>query len=393
MRKSIIALTVVASFVSVAASADVNQAIAFVDGFKSVQTESQFAAKSAEWQTFDSATRIQAQQYDRANGTNYTSDLANVPAFTTTGTKGSQNLTAQTSGNNQAPAMMHTATVLQQQPMIHIESVPNMVNQVTPLIPVSTQKTPQITAPVSVQKTPVAGKIPVVQQQAPQATPERQQQTPAQQLIPTVKAQSVPVAQAPTQKEPVQQLIPTVKPVEQKTPVAHTQLTPARNGADGVSGSNGKDGSNGVNGKDGITTTVVKVDTATQQRVNDNSANIAANRGEIISHSRAIAANRAGIERNSAAIEHNSQRIDRNSKDIAANRKAIKRVGAMAQAASNLHYNVNHNGYAVSVGEYQGNTAIAGGVQFQTGAHTAVTLQASYDGEAVGASVGFHGDF
>ncbi|WP_407933100.1 YadA-like family protein [Herbiconiux daphne] len=50
-------------------------------------------------------------------------------------------------------------------------------------------------------------------------------------------------------------------------------------------------------------------------------------------------------------------------------------------------------GYAVAVGEYDGATAIAGGLQFNTSTNTAITVQASYDGEAAGASVGFHGSW
>lgn len=78
-------------------------------------------------------------------------------------------------------------------------------------------------------------------------------------------------------------------------------------------------------------------------------------------------------------IDHNSQ--------------AIKRLGASAQATSNLHYNANRSGYAVSVGDYRGETALAGGLQFRAGSHNAVTLQGSYDAEAFGGSVGLHGDW
>lgn len=146
-------------------------------------------------------------------------------------------------------------------------------------------------------------------------------------------------------------------------------------GKAGVNGSNGIDGKagrDGNNGKDGVTTVRHELDTQTK--------------AVVLSHSRAIS-------NNSAAIERNSQRIDRNAKAIADNTKAIKHVGAMAAASANLHYNVNHSGYAVAAGEYKGSTAFAGGVQVQTSATTAITFQASYDGESVGASVGFHGDF
>ncbi|WP_318373622.1 YadA C-terminal domain-containing protein [Enterobacter sp.] len=80
-------------------------------------------------------------------------------------------------------------------------------------------------------------------------------------------------------------------------------------------------------------------------------------------------------------------------KQIDRNNKAIKRLGASAQATANLHYNANRSGYAVSVGDYRGETALAGGLQFRAGNHSAVTVQGSYDAEAFGGSVGLHGDW
>ncbi|UHO31188.1 hypothetical protein K7R23_00070 [Citrobacter rodentium NBRC 105723 = DSM 16636] len=80
-------------------------------------------------------------------------------------------------------------------------------------------------------------------------------------------------------------------------------------------------------------------------------------------------------------------------KQINHNGKAIKRLGASAQATANLHYNANHNGYAIAVGEYNSETALAGGLQFNTGKSTAVTVQGSYDAESFGGSVGLHGDW
>lgn len=80
-------------------------------------------------------------------------------------------------------------------------------------------------------------------------------------------------------------------------------------------------------------------------------------------------------------------------KQITDNKRAIKRLGASSQATGNLHYNANRNGYALAVGEYNGETALAGGVQFTSGKHTAVTVQTSYDAEAFGGSVGLHGDW
>ncbi|MCS5736720.1 YadA C-terminal domain-containing protein, partial [Herbiconiux daphne] len=147
-----------------------------------------------------------------------------------------------------------------------------------------------------------------------------------------------------------------------------------KDGAEGKQGVSGKKGATGSNGKDGVTTVITKT-------VVDNET-----RATVLSHSRAI-------NRNSAAIERNSKAIERNTKQIAANTKAIKQVGAMAQATSNLHYNASNSGYAMAVGEYKGAVAFAGGVQKQINEHTAVTVQVSYDGDSVGASVGIHGDF
>ncbi|MGV2814580.1 YadA-like family protein [Enterobacter cancerogenus] len=90
---------------------------------------------------------------------------------------------------------------------------------------------------------------------------------------------------------------------------------------------------------------------------------------------------------------YTDRRFNQAERQIENNSRAIKRLGATAEAAANLHYNSNHSGYAIAVGEYNGESALATGIQFQTGKTTALTLQASYDDESAGGSVGFHGDF
>ncbi|UHM93655.1 hypothetical protein [Rahnella victoriana] len=80
-------------------------------------------------------------------------------------------------------------------------------------------------------------------------------------------------------------------------------------------------------------------------------------------------------------------------KQISENKRDLKRLGATSQAVGNLHYNGNHNGYAVSVGQYSNETALAGGLQYQIGTHHALTLQTSVDAAQIGGSVGLHGDF
>lgn len=151
------------------------------------------------------------------------------------------------------------------------------------------------------------------------------------------------------------------------------------NGKDGVSvtGQNGKDGksitgatgSNGINGKDGVTTIIHKTINVTDT------------------------ATRSQVRSNTTRINKVESATKQNTSDIAENRKTIKRVGAMSQASSNLHYNRSENGYAVAVGEYAGQAAIAGGMQFNTSNNSAITVQASYDGEDAGASVGFHSNW
>lgn len=142
----------------------------------------------------------------------------------------------------------------------------------------------------------------------------------------------------------------------------------------GLDGKDGKTGNDGAAGNDGVTTVITRseVDTATQQQVSHNTASIAGNRAD---------------------IRNNSQRIDENSKRIDETRKEVKRVGAMSQAIAGLHYNRSESGAAVAVGEYSGNTAIAGGAQFNTSDNSAATVGVSWDGESVGANVGWHTSF
>ncbi len=99
------------------------------------------------------------------------------------------------------------------------------------------------------------------------------------------------------------------------------------------------------------------------------------------------------IDSNSTAINANRNAVESNRHAIETNRRDIKRVGASAIAAANLHYDASNSGYAISVGEYRGETAIAGGLQFGVTDHSAATVQVSYDGTGTGASVGFHSSF
>ncbi|CAM4301378.1 YadA-like family protein [Serratia silvae] len=170
--------------------------------------------------------------------------------------------------------------------------------------------------------------------------------------------------------------------------------TAPHNGIDGKNGADGKDGQSitgkkGANGKDADMTLVNANVVALRGVRNEQAA-----QGTYIQQNSAnVALNRARIASNSAAINQNSRDIAANRKDIDENSKDIKRVGAMAQAVSSLHYNRNESGYAVAAGEYDSEASIAGGMQFRTSQDSAVTVQVSWDGNATGAGVGFHSNF
>ncbi len=167
-----------------------------------------------------------------------------------------------------------------------------------------------------------------------------------------------------------------------------------RDGIDGKNGADGKDGQSitgkkGAKGKD-ADMTLVKANVVALRGVRNEQA---AQGAYIQQNSADVALNRSRIVSNSAAINQNSHDIAANREDIDENTKDIKRVGAMAQAVSSLHYNRNESGYAVAAGEYDGEASIAGGMQFSTSQDSAVTMQVSWDGNATGAGVGFHSNF
>lgn len=396
MRKSIIAVIVVSSFASLAANASITDSEyqaayqQFAHGVTFYNTAPLSTPANQFNDAYNEAKAGLARMGVKAG--DFDSVIAN------SGMASNQQTLSQfvgyELGANTSKAAPTPATTM----AVPVAIEPALVAQLTPVAPV--QKTP--VAPVVVVppvKTPDA--TPVAQ---PQATPVAHEQKVPEYKVPVSHAQSIPVAQSATQKAPVEQKIPTIvnpqaTPVEhnvavvapvvaQKTPVAPTQLTPSRNGEKGDKGDKGDAG-------ESVTTvkTVNVVDTAAHKAIETNTANVAANRGEIIAQSHSIAANTAGVKRNSAAIERNSSRIAKNEQDIKDVKQSVKRLGASAAASANLHYNRAESGYAVAVGEYKGATAIAGGVQFNTSANTAATVQVSYDGEGVGASVGFHGSW
>uniref|UniRef100_UPI0034CD6BF6 YadA-like family protein n=1 Tax=Enterobacter hormaechei TaxID=158836 RepID=UPI0034CD6BF6 len=104
--------------------------------------------------------------------------------------------------------------------------------------------------------------------------------------------------------------------------------------------------------------------------------------------------NNKDIERTMGNFKsYTNNRFNQVENEIENNKRAIKRLGAASEATANLHFNANHSGYAIAAGEYDGETALAAGVQFRTSKTTAISLQASYDAESTGGSIGLHGDF
>lgn len=153
----------------------------------------------------------------------------------------------------------------------------------------------------------------------------------------------------------------------------------------------------------GIPQTSVPVNAGVvQSDVRDNTSNVV---GEHESDNSAVANSRDGgtqsqirdserrIGAANSGVQANHNAINANRHEIETNRRDIKRVGAAAISAANLHYNDSESGYAVAIGNYRGETAIAGGIQFHVHNRTAATAQVSYDGSGTGVSVGLHSSF
>ncbi|POT56094.1 hypothetical protein C3432_19135 [Citrobacter amalonaticus] len=163
----------------------------------------------------------------------------------------------------------------------------------------------------------------------------------------------------------------------QNMPVARNGVS-GRDGIDGKAGHDGKDGAQGQSGATGATGRAG----AQGARGLTGAAGHDGKDGVT-----------AIVQQTAAADLETKAQAAKNEQDIAELKRDVRNLGASAQASANLHYNANQSGYAVAVGQYESSTAIAGGMQFQANAHSAVTVQASYDGTAAGGSLGFHSDF
>lgn len=144
-----------------------------------------------------------------------------------------------------------------------------------------------------------------------------------------------------------------------------------RDGLNGANGKDGKDGLNGTNGKDGA-----KGDTGAAGKDGHNGA----------TGKKGAAGKDFDSKPVNARIDHLSKRVDNLD-------HRINRVGSLSMASSSLHFNNNHSGYAMALGQYRDSVAIAGGLQFNITEHSAATIQATYDGQDVAVGAGVHGDF
>ncbi|OQV43260.1 hypothetical protein BZ160_03810 [Pantoea vagans] len=137
-------------------------------------------------------------------------------------------------------------------------------------------------------------------------------------------------------------------------------------------------------------------------RINTNGQAIQYNAARIDTNGQAISTNRESIQHNSARIDQNSARLNsaeksirHNADRIDENSKKIKQIGDNAAAMSSLHFDANHNSWALSTGTANGEGAgFAAGIQKGVTEHSAVSIQAStdsYGGWMAGAGV--HGDF
>ena len=250
-------------------------------------------------------------------------------------------------------------------------------------IPTMQQQTPQpMKAP-----TPIPQAVPTVQQQTPQPNTVSAQTPHASVTVPLKTYPQTTVTTMPVQTVITGTKVTTINSQPSGTPQTGGNIQVIN--VVGQPGKNGTNGTNGTNGKNSATTLTVNawtVDTAARTQISRNNTAIYNNTTNIYQNRSAISANRS-------AIAANKQRIDQNSKDIHENRKTINQVGAMSQATSNLHYAGHQSGYAVAVGEYDNETAIAGGLNFGLTAKTSVSVQISYDGNATGGSVGLSGSW
>ena len=241
--------------------------------------------------------------------------------------------------------------------------------------------------------TPVSQAVPAVQQQTPQPNTVSAQVPHASVTVPLKTYPQTTVTTMPVQTVITGTKVTTLNGQPSGTPqsggniqVINVVGQPGKNGTNGTNGTNGSNGSNGKNSATTLTVNAWTVDTAARTQISRNNTAIYNNTTNMYQNRSAISANRS-------AIAANKQRIEQNSKDIHENRKTINQVGAMSQATSNLHYAGHQSGYAVAVGEYDNETAVAGGLNFGLTAKTSVSVQVSYDGNATGGSVGLSGSW
>ncbi|MFX0614041.1 YadA-like family protein [Escherichia coli] len=155
-----------------------------------------------------------------------------------------------------------------------------------------------------------------------------------------------------------------------------------KQGLQGVKGDTGATGKTGIDGKNGVTTTITKVDTATQKKV-DNQGK------QILSTSKAVFDNHQAVSKMNNSFASLKDQVDDNHKQANAGIS-----GAMAM--SNIPQVMNNQTFAIGagIGGYDGENAVAVGASARLGDSVVVKATVSDDtadnvGYGAGLSVGW----
>lgn len=186
----------------------------------------------------------------------------------------------------------------------------------------------------------------------------------------------------------VSNIIPPVT-VANPQPVANApQIVTVSSIVKGTDGANGVDGKDGKDGTNGITTTITKVDTATQAKVAANSATITST----ANHSAAVAKDLDAVKSSMQAMNRSTNsRFKALSKEIDNNKKHANAgiSGAMAMAGLPQVQTNQKVMFSAGAATYEGESALAVGGSVNFNDHVIGKVSFSTDtAENMGASVG-----
>lgn len=165
------------------------------------------------------------------------------------------------------------------------------------------------------------------------------------------------------------------------------------NGRDGLDGKNGVNGKDGSNGKDGVTTTITKVDTATQAKVAANSAAIASTSTQTANVAQDLQAAKQTMQamNNNTNQQFKSLRdeVDDNKKQANAGISGAMAMAGLPQVQTNQRVMFSAGGAT-----YNGESALAVGASVNFNSNVIAKVSFSDDtannmGASVGVGVGF----